>query len=76
IGRRSSPIYQSGGRIMESSGDRKKGWRERLVEEVRKLGDRPDTQRLVEEVRKLGDRPDTQRLVEEIRKLGEPKQDD
>ncbi len=45
---------------MESSGDRKKGWRERLVEEVRKLRDRPDTER----------------LVEEVRKLGEPKQDD
>ena len=40
---------------MESPGDRKQGWRERLVEEIRKLGDRPDTQRVVEEIRKLGE---------------------
>jgi hypothetical protein len=58
---------------MESSDDRGHGWRGRLVEEIRKLGDRPDTERLVEEIGKLRDRPDTERLVEEIRKLDDLK---
>ena len=40
---------------MESSDDRGHGWRGRLVDEIRKLGDRPDTERLVEEIRKLDD---------------------
>ena len=56
---------------MESSDDRGQGWRAKLVEEIRKLGDRPDSQRVVEEIRKLGDRPDSQRVVEEIRNFGD-----
>ncbi len=40
---------------MESSDDRGQGWRGKLVEEIRKLGDRPDSQRVIEEIRKLDD---------------------
>ncbi len=58
---------------MESSDDRGQGWRGRRVEEIRKLGDRPDSQRVIEEIRKLGDRPDSQRVIEEIRNLDDLK---
>jgi len=58
---------------MESSDDRGQGWRGRLVEEIRKLGDRPDSQRVIEKIRKLVDRPDSQRVVEEIRNLDDSK---
>ncbi len=40
---------------MESSDDRGQGWRGKLVEEIRKLGDRPDSQRVIEEIRNLDD---------------------
>ena len=40
---------------MESPGDRKQGWRERLVAEIRELGHRPDTQQVVAEIRMLGE---------------------
>ena len=49
---------------------------ERLLNEVDRLRDRPDTERLVEEIRQLGDRADTEQLVEEIRKLGDRKRND
>ena len=58
---------------MESSDDRGQGWRGKLIEEIRKLGDRPDSQRVVEEIGKLGDRPDTQRVIEEIGNLDDLK---
>ncbi len=58
---------------MESSDDRGQGWRGRLVEEIRKLGDRPDSQRVIEKIRKLGDRPDSQRVIEKIRNLDDLK---
>jgi hypothetical protein len=41
--------------------------RERLVDEICKLEDWPDTERLVEEVAKLKDRSDAKRLIEEIK---------
>ena len=41
----------------------------RLVDEIRKLRGRPDTERFVDEIDKLRDRPDTKRLVDEIDKL-------
>ncbi len=40
---------------MESSDDRGQGWRGKLIEEIRKLGDRPDTQRVIEEIGNLDD---------------------
>ena len=58
---------------MESSDDRGQGWRGKLIEEIRKLGDRPDSQRVIEEIGKLGDRPDTQRVIEEIGNLDDLK---
>ncbi len=68
------PSTNQGDEHMESSNDQKQGWPAstgRLVDEIRKLRGRPDTQRLVDEIDKLRGRPDTQRLVEEIRKLGD-----
>ena len=41
--------------------------RERLVDEIRKLEDRPDLERFVKEVAKLKDRSDAKRLIEEIK---------
>ena len=73
------PSTNQGDKHMESSSDRKQGWPAatgRLVDELRKLRGRPDTERLVDEIDKLRGRPDTERLVEEIRKLGDPKQND
>ena len=58
---------------MTSSDDRGQGWRGKLVERIRKLGDRPDSKRVIEEIRKLGDRPDSKRVVEEIGKLDDLK---
>ncbi len=50
------PIYQTlGDGFMESSDDRGQGWRGKLVEAIRKLRDRPDSQRVIEEIRKLDD---------------------
>ena len=49
---------------------------QRLLDQIDKLRDRPDTERLVEEIRQLGDRADTEQLVEEIRKLGDRKRKD
>ena len=40
---------------MESSDDRGQGWRGKLVEEIRKLGDLSDSQRVIEEIRSLDD---------------------
>ncbi len=40
---------------MTSSDDRGQGWRGKLVERIRKLGDRPDSQRVIEEIGKLDD---------------------
>ena len=40
--------------------------RERLVDEIRKLEDRPDLERFVKEVAKLKDRSDAKRLIEAI----------
>ena len=45
---------------MESSDNRGKGWRGKLLEEIRKLGDRPDSQRVIEEIRKLDDSKSTE----------------
>ena len=72
-----APSSEQGDEHMESSSDRKQGWPAtgRLVDEIRKLRGRPDTQRLVDEI-KLRGRPDTQRLVEEIRKLGDRNRND
>ncbi len=41
----------------------------RVVDEIRKLRGRPDTERLVDEIDKLKERPDTKRVVDEVRKL-------
>ncbi len=41
----------------------------RMVDEVRKLRGRPDTERLVDAFDRLKDRPDAKRVVNEIRKL-------
>ncbi len=41
----------------------------RLVDEVRKLRGRPDTERFINEIDKLKDHPDTERLVGELRDL-------
>jgi len=58
---------------MASSDDQGQGWRGKLVDEIRKLGNRPDSERVVEEIRNLEDRPDTQRVIEEIGNLDDLK---
>lgn len=68
------PLQSSneGGESMGSSGDDQKRGRSatgRLVDEIRKLRDRPDAQGVINEIDKLGDRPDAQRVVDEIEKL-------
>jgi hypothetical protein len=45
--------------------------RERLVDEIRKLEDRPDSERLFKEVAKLKDRSDTKRLIEAVVEIKE-----
>ena len=67
-----------GSEHMKSSGDAKPGWPAmgRVVDEVRKLRGRPDTERFVDELEKLRERPDAEDLVEEVRKLKKPKKTD